>query len=83
MNREQSIIPIGTEETLMLLRAFTCHPWEWGDIIEDIKLNTDRLPREVQVLYRNATVQELKHRLVMKLQKLLLFNQPDSNIQIR
>ena len=74
---------IGKDETLMLLRSYQCHPGAWGDVIDEIKMNIERLPPEVQRLYSNAPLNQLIDRLAMKLEQLLASKRLDKNIQIR
>ena len=82
MSKRKTMIPIGKEETLMLLRAYKCHPGAWSEIIDDIKLNMEGLPGKVQVMYSTASTKQLRDRLGVKLRKLLASTKID-NTQIR
>ncbi|KAL4234361.1 hypothetical protein ACF0H5_006008 [Mactra antiquata] len=74
-NNENVCSQVYKEEVLQILRANRVHPTRWLDLIEDIDIDIDMLPEQTRLLYRNATDQQLKDPMSVKLGKLAMEEQ--------
>ncbi len=63
----------------MLLRAYQNHPCVWSEIVEELKDNIEKSPKEAQEIYRNGSIKKLRDRLGGKLRKLMAAKTADND----
>ena len=52
LHKKESVVKVGDEEIIMMLRAYIVHPTKWN-IIHDMRENIDQLNEKTRDYYRH------------------------------